>query len=420
MIDSNINSKDLNVEMTEGKSQFHFNHMRQYADAVVQSLRLMETYEMVLPVPVTKSTQGVLQFALDNAIHYTRLLKSKLATLPPRTRLKMCRIPDRRKKGSKEEANSPVPRCPIVRLEGEANFPISTCNTRSRKANSLVSDNKNGSVREANLSISTDSIMIRKTIINTKLHCSNKTKIITSNVPEIIDIPNNNYEDNEAAMTLLQLKYSSKVDVALENKEGNLSNNVPAGGQFEPPERSYTSQTENNFGVIKTHPGTDIIKSVHRLRTTEVIELKKTPESLDQRLRTTQTPLLMRTLESCAQRLKATPLNSELLKMPQLIQTTPKVDVNKTPQLIGPVDSNKPELSKPRTFRITKSKFIEIVDKALPPRPNEPAYDWNKFLSTPKPIIRMKNIHFTVKEVDPGILLLEPIQGKWILERNNS
>jgi len=418
----------------------------------------METYEMVLPVPVTKGTQGVLQFALDNAIHYTRLLKSKLATLPPRTRLKRCRIPDRRKKGSKEKANSPVPRCPIVRLEGEINFSTSTCNTRSRKANSFVSDNKNGLVREANLSISKDSIMIRKTIINTKVPCSNKTKIITSNVPEIIDIPNNNYEDNEAAMTLLQMKYSSGVDVTLENKESNLLNNVPTGGQFKPPERSYTSQTENNFRVIKTHSGTDIINPVHRLRTTQVIELKKTPESidqrlrttqvielkktpesldqrlrttevvglkrtpesLDQRLRTTQTPLLRKTLESCTQRLKATPLNSELLKMPQLIQTTPKVDANKTPQLIGPINLNKPELSKPRTFKVTKSKFIEIVDKALPPRPNEPAYDWNKFLSTPKPIIRMKNIHFTVKEVDPGILLLEPIQGKWILERNNS
>ena len=416
MTDLNLSSdKDLNSEMTERKSQFHFNNMRQYVDTVVQSLESMEMYDILLPVPVNKGTQGVLQFALDNALHYTRLLKSKLATLPPRTKLSKCRLPDRRKKGSKEEANFPVPRCPSVRLEGEANFPISIHNTRSkRKANFSVSDDKKGLKREANLSISNDSIMIKKSIINTKKICSNRTKNVTSNIPETIDISNDDCDVREAATTLLLMKYGPKVDVVLENKESKTSNNVPNGDQCKPPEKSYT--LKGNFKVIKTPSGAEIITPVLRSRTTQVIELKKTPESLDQRLRTTQEIQLKRTLASCAQKLRNVPFR-ELLKSTSLIQPIPKVDANKTPQLIGPTDLNKPESPNIKAFRVAKSKFIEIAEKAFQAKKDMPVISWDTFLAMPNPTIRMRNILFAVKEVGLGVLLFTPLEGDLILQK---
>lgn len=416
MIDSNSSSdKDSNVEMTKSKSQFHFNNMRQYVDSIVQSLEFMEMYDILLPVSVNKGTQGVLQFALDNAIHYTRLLKSKLATLPPRTKLKVCRLPDRRKKGSKEEVNFPVPRCPCVRLEGEANFPISIHNTRSkREANSSVSDNKNGLMREANLSISTNSKIIKKPIILTRRRCSNRTNNVTSNIPEVIDISNDDCDLREAATTLLQMKYGPKIDIVLENKESKLPNNVPSGGHFKPPEKSYisqmSSQMRGNFEVIKTSSGTEIINPVHRLRTTQAIELKKTLEPFDQRLRTTQVIQLKTILDSRTQRLRTIP-STELLKPPSLIQPIPKVDANKTPQHFGPIDLNKPELSKVKTFRVAKSKFIEIAEKAFPARKDIPAISWSAFLAMPNPTIKIKNVLFSVKEMDSDVLLLEPISS---------
>ena len=416
MTDLNLSSdKDLNNEMTERKSQFHFNNMRQYVDTVVQSLESMEMYDILLPVPVNKGTQGVLQFALDNAIHYTRLLKSKLATLPPRTKLSKCRLPDRRKKGSKEEANFPVPRCPSVRLEGKANFPISIHNTRSkREANSSASDNKKGLTREANLSISPDSIIIKKPIINTKRLCSNKINNVTSNVPEIIDISNDDYDLREAATTLLHMKYGPKVDVILKNKESKTLNHVSNGDQFKPPEKSYT--LKGNFKVIKTPSGAEIITPVPRLRTTQVIELKKTPEPLNQQLRTTQVIQLKKTLASCAQKLRNVPFR-ELLKPPSLIQTVPKVDANKTLQLIGPTDLNKPESSNIKTFRVAKSKFIEIAEKAFLAKKDMPVISWDTFLAMPNPTIRMRNILFAVKEVGLGVLLFTPLEGDLNLQK---
>ena len=90
------------------------------------------------------------------------------------------------------------------------------------------------------------------------------------------------------------------------------------------------------------------------MRTTQAIKLKEIPESLDQRLRTTQVIKLKTTLEPRTQRLRTTPF-IESVKPPSLIQVIPKADANKTPQLIGSKDLSKPEQSKIRTFRVTKS-----------------------------------------------------------------
>ena len=266
--------KDLNDEMSRENSHFHFKSMRKYVNAIEQFIKAVEPYHIVLPSNSDVTVKRNVQLALNSIIYNVKRIKDLLLTLPARS----------------NSVKRALPGAIKGRLMEEANFPKSPHNTRSKgKANSSMTKSAVGSKKEANLSVSNKSIAIKKLIANILRSRGRKKVNITTDPPEIIDISGNDFEANEAAVTLLQMRSSPGINlITLDNKKSNNSNKEPLVVQAN--ESTGCDSSYGRGGVV--------------IETVRPIQYKKTPESITQWMRTTQVYECKKALESSGERLK--------------------------------------------------------------------------------------------------------------------
>ena len=398
--------KDSNNEMPKNNSYFHFKDMRKYFGAFEQFIKLVEPCHIIVPSSADDILRRNVLLALNSTIYNVKRVRDLLLTLPPRSNSVKRTLPEAIKNG----------------LTGKANFPISVPNTRSkRKANSSATKDVVGLKKEANLSVSNKSIAIKKPIANIlRSRGRNKVNIIT-NPPEIIDINDDDFEATEAAITLLQMKSSPGIDlITLENKKSNNNaNDNSLVVQVNEPTSSNPSLGGSKV-VVET------VKSVQQFNTTQVSKCKQAPESITRWTRTTQVFECKKTLGSVGERLKITQ-SINLAKPPQLIANdiTQSMQLNKIPQLIGsaseastsqvlrppepdPREAFKPILPIAKTYTVPKSKFMEVAERAFPRQQFNPPISWTEFLALPNPTVKIKNVLYTIREVNSEVLTFEP------------
>ena len=397
MTDTKSNpEKDLENEKAKSNSHFHFKSMRKYFGAIEQFIKSVEPYHLVVPSSADEIVKRNALLALNSTIYNVKRVRNLLLTLPPRTNSVMRALPGAIKS----------------RLTEEANFPKSPHNTRSkRKANSSMTKSAIGSKKEANLSVSDKSIVIRKPIANILRFRGRKKVSITTNPPEIIDISGDDLEATEAAATLLQLRSSPGIDlITLDNKKSDNLDKNP-----------LVVQANESTGCGPSHGKGGIV-----IETVRPVQYKNTPSSITQWMRTTQVYECKNTPESSGERLKITQ-SINLVKPSQLIAkpTTQSIQLTKQPQLIDPVseastsqvlkppeselkDIVEPKPAAAKSYKVSKSKFMEVVEKTFPKERFTPSISWTEFLALPNPTVKIKNVLYSVRELDLEVLTLEP------------
>ena len=71
-------------------------------------------------------------------------------------------------------------------------------------------------------------------------------------------------------------------------------------------------------------------------------------------------------------------------------------------------DTVKPTPSIAKTFKVSKSKFMEVVEKAFPKEQFTSQISWTEFLALPNPTVKIRNVLYSVRELDLEVLTFEP------------